>query len=277
MKAPCAAALLLVSFAAQADPELVSALNAARARGCGGQPGLARVFVGEPSLDAAARLLAQSVQAGDAIARSGYRAVKWALVSMSGAVGAGAIAEQVSKGSCAHLSDEAFAEVGIHRRANQTWIVFAAPFAPPAPGDAAGVGRRVLELINQARARARECGSTHHAAAGPLKLNATLDRAAEIHSADMAGKGFFSHDGSDGSSVMVRATRVGYAGRAVGENIAAGQTTPEAAVEGWVKSPPHCANLMNPVFTEMGIAYVVNPASSMGIYWTQVFGRPLKP
>jgi uncharacterized protein YkwD len=206
--------------------------------------------------------------------RAGYRATRWALVSMSGAAGTGAVVEQVAKSFCAHLSDPAFTEIGVHRRLNQTWIVFATPFAPPAAEDAAGVRLRVLELVNAARAQARRCGTQPFAAAGPLRLNETLDRAALAHSGDMAGKGFFSHDGSDGSTVMVRTTRVGYAGRAVGENIASGQTTPEAAVAGWIKSPPHCANLMNGVFTEMGVAYVVNAASPMGIYWTQVFGKP---
>ncbi len=269
-----AAVALLACLQARADAELVDALNAARARGCGGRSGEARPLVAEPRLDAAARLLAQSVQAGDALQRSGYRATKWALVSMGGVAGAGAIAEQAAKGFCANLLEPGFSELGVHRRQNQAWIVFAAPFAPPAAADAAQVGARVLELINAARGTARACGTQSFAAVGALRMNDTLSRAALVHSSDMAAKGFFSHDGSDGSSVMVRTTRVGYAGRAVGENIASGQTTPEAAVEGWIKSPPHCANLMNGVFTEMGVAYVVNPASPMGIYWTQVFGKP---
>lgn len=257
---------------AQAGPALLDGLNAARARGCGGNPGIARPFVAEPRLDAAARLLAQSVQAGDALARTGYRASKWALVSLSGAVGADAIARHVAASFCSRLTDAGFLEVGVHRRTDQTWIVFAAPFAPPAAADAPAVGRRVLDLVNAARANARNCGDRAFAAAAPLALNETLDRAAAMHSEDMAARGLFSHDGSDGSSVLTRTTRAGYAGRAVGENIAAGQNSAEGAVDAWVKSPPHCANLMSAGFTEMGLAYAVNPASPMGIYWTQVFG-----
>jgi len=257
---------------AQADAELLAGLNAARARGCDGNPGASRPLVAEPRLDAAARLLAQSAQAGDALARAGYRASKWALVSLSGAVGADAIARHVAASFCPRLTDAGFLEVGIHRRMNQAWIVFAAPFAPPSAADAPAVGRRVLELVNAARANARNCGEQAFAAVGPLAFNETLGRAAAVHSDDMAARGFFSHDGSDGSSVLTRTTRVGYAGRAVGENIAAGQNSAEGAVDAWVRSPPHCANLMNPGFTEMGLAYAVNPASPMGIYWTQVFG-----
>lgn len=274
LRAALLAFLLPAALSARADAEVLEGLNAARARGCDGKPGLAQPLAPSPQLDAAARLLAQSVQAGDALQRSGYRATKWALLSVGGATGAAAVVDHVTRNSCGQLLDTMYIEFGVHRRANQTWMVFAAPFAPPPAADAPAVGRRVLELVNQARAQPRECGAQKYPAAGPLRLNETLSRAAAGHSEDMAGKGFFSHDGSDGSTALVRVTRTGYAGRAVGENIAAGQTTPEAAVEGWIKSPPHCANLMNPVFTEMGIAYAVNILSPTGIYWTQVFGTP---
>jgi uncharacterized protein YkwD len=39
-----------------------------------------------------------------------------------------------------------------------------------------------------------------------------------------------------------------------GENIAAGQMTPEEAVAGWLRSPGHCANLMNGGYSEMAVA-----------------------
>ena len=83
-----------------------------------------------------------------------------------------------------------------------------------------------------------------------------------------------SHDGRDGSTPAQRVTRAGYRYRTTGENIAAGQMDPEEAVAGWIKSPPHCENLMNPVYTEMGVAYAINRASDMGVYWAQTFGTP---
>ena len=52
-----------------------------------------------------------------------------------------------------------------------------------------------------------------------------LDRTALIHAQDMAKKNFFEHQGSDGSTVAARATKVGYDWRSIGENIAAGPTT----------------------------------------------------
>ena len=88
----------------------------------------------------------------------------------------------------------------------------------------------------------------------------------------MAQYSHFAHEGRDGSSAADRATRAGYNWKTVGENIAAGQTTPETVVEGWLKSPQHCANLMAPQFREMGVAFAVNNASEAGIYWVQLFG-----
>jgi uncharacterized protein YkwD len=60
----------------------------------------------------------------------------------------------------------------------------------------------------------------------------------------------------------------------VGENLATGIMTPEEAVSGWLHSPHHCANLMEPRFTQMGVAFAVNERDEAGVYWTQEFGRP---
>jgi hypothetical protein len=56
-------------------------------------------------------------------------------------------------------------------------------------------------------------------------------------------------------------------------------TTPltQAAAEvvnTWLASPGHCANLMNPRYSDMGVAYAVNPDSEKVIYWAQVFAAP---
>ena len=47
-----------------------------------------------------------------------------------------------------------------------------------------------------------------------------------------------------------------------------------AVVQGWLNSPGHCANMMSPGFTEMGVAFVVDRKSEAGIYWTQVLATP---
>jgi uncharacterized protein YkwD len=91
----------------------------------------------------------------------------------------------------------------------------------------------------------------------------------------MAGRGTLSHTGGDGSTHAERATRAGYRWRVVGENIAAGQPTPEQVVAGWLKSAAHCTNLMDPEFSEMGVAYAAAPRDARGIYWVQLFGAPV--
>ena len=90
----------------------------------------------------------------------------------------------------------------------------------------------------------------------------------------MAAGNFLEHEGRDGSTPAQRATRAGYDWRSIGENIAMGQTTPELVVQAWLKSPEHCANIMEPGFAQMGVAFAVRPDSEGGIYWAQSFGRP---
>ncbi|MDB5044188.1 MAG: hypothetical protein JWQ08_238 [Deinococcus sp.] len=141
--------------------------------------------------------------------------------------------------------------------------------APSAPsGTFAG---RVLTLTNAARAQARTCGSTSFPAAAPVAANAQLAQSAQGHAADMAARNYFSHTSQDGRTMAQRITATGYVWRTIGENIAAGQTTPEAVVSGWLKSEGHCRNIMNASFTELGVGYAAG--GSYGHYWVQDFGR----
>lgn len=71
-----------------------------------------------------------------------------------------------------------------------------------------------------------------------------------------------------------RSARHGYRWRQIGENLAAGPNSVKQVVSGWLSSPEHCANIMNPHFTEMGAAYALNPKSDSISCWAQVFGRP---
>lgn len=69
-------------------------------------------------------------------------------------------------------------------------------------------------------------------------------------------------------------TRAGYEWRGSGENIASGQPDAETVVLGWLDSPGHCATLMEPRFTETGIAFALAPGKNPSVYWTQVFATP---
>ena len=109
-------------------------------------------------------------------------------------------------------------------------------------------------------------------------LDNQLQSAAQSHSADMACNGFFSHTGSDGSSVGERVTGQGYEWTQVGENIfATGDTSssaPQLALEWWMAGPAHRANILSEDFSDVGIGYVHEPSSPFGGYFTAVFARP---
>ncbi|MCP2013123.1 uncharacterized protein YkwD [Deinococcus sp. HSC-46F16] len=145
-----------------------------------------------------------------------------------------------------------------------------APAPTPAPTTPSGYAGRVLELTNAARAQARTCGATSFAAAPALTYNAQLEQAAQGHATDMATRNYFSHTSLDGRTMAQRISATGYAWRTIGENIAAGQTTPEQVVAGWLASEGHCRNIMNPSFRELGVGYA--QGGSYGHYWVQNFG-----
>ncbi|WP_311568230.1 CAP domain-containing protein [Photobacterium arenosum] len=132
----------------------------------------------------------------------------------------------------------------------------------------------MLAAVNAARAQGQTCGSTWMPAVGPLTWDATLEHTAYLHSSDMANYDYFSHTGLDKSSPSQRVTEQGYNWKTVGENIAAGQKTVSAVMQGWLKSEGHCKNIMNGSFTQMGAASDTNSGSTYGIYWTQVFASP---
>ncbi len=43
---------------------------------------------------------------------------------------------------------------------------------------------------------------------------------------------------------------------------------------GWLASPEHCANLMDPAYTELGVGFAVNARTAPGIYWALELARP---
>jgi uncharacterized protein YkwD len=160
------------------------------------------------------------------------------------------------------------------------------PTPAPAPGPAPATveadcglpdfSARLLARINTARASGASCGSAgSFASAGALGWHGRLVTAATGHTQDMVTADFFSHTGSDGSTVGQRVTAAGYAWSAVGENIAAGYGSVDAVMDGWLASPGHCANLLNPQFTHVGVACLKGAAGNdHGAYWTMNLARP---
>ena len=274
--AACAAfaGLLALPPAVSADP--ASVVNALRAQGCGGVPAAGSPARRDSSLDAAARELSRNTKLADALARVGYPAAKSSSFNIRGARDDASIRGLLEARYCERINDPTLVELGVHRSGDDTWIVMAGrtetPFA--ALQDPAGVAQRVLELVNAARAEARQCGGERFEPAPPLRMATTLTAAASVHSLDMAARGELTHDGSDGSVSGERMTRAGYTWQIAGENVAAGQPDAEAVVTSWVESPGHCATLMDARYTETGIAYALAPGKNPAVYWTQDFAAP---
>ncbi|MDH6127365.1 CAP domain-containing protein [Kitasatospora sp. GP82] len=121
-----------------------------------------------------------------------------------------------------------------------------------------GSAGEILSLENAARAQAG-CPA--------LSENGQLAQAAQAHSTDMATKGYFGHQGSDGSDVRARIARTGFSPNSPSEeNISSGYPTAQATFDGWMNSAPHKAAILKCSWTQTGIA-----SAQPGNLWTQVF------
>ncbi len=133
---------------------------------------------------------------------------------------------------------------------------------PPVTCDA-NVCQQVVDEINEERA-----------ANGlpALVVDVRLAAAAQVHSEDMADVNTLSHTGSTGSDPADRAAAAGYPIVALGENVAAGQTTAVDVVGDWMSSPGHRANILGASFTHVGVGWAWTSASPYHTYWTADFG-----
>ncbi|TCP99680.1 SafA/ExsA family spore coat assembly protein [Serpentinicella alkaliphila] len=102
----------------------------------------------------------------------------------------------------------------------------------------------------------------------PLKENWELSRVARYKSNDMRDRGYFSHTSPTYGSPFDMIKSFGIRYTAVGENIAMGQRSAVDVMNGWMNSPGHRRNILNPNFTEIGVGYA---AGTRGPYWTQMF------
>lgn len=153
---------------------------------------------------------------------------------------------------------------------------FAVPLVRQGPGPDCGVQalrESLLREVNAARAKGMWCGTRRMPPATPLGWSDALSSAAARHSADMARRDYFGHASPEGKRVGARVTAEGYRWRSIAENIAGGDRSVEIVMRGWMDSPGHCANIMNPEFRDIGAACVERTGSTWGTYWTMVLGR----
>jgi uncharacterized protein YkwD len=107
-----------------------------------------------------------------------------------------------------------------------------------------------------------------------LTMNAKLMEAARIQAVQMAKYQRLDHtiSGAPYPDMKSRFVAVGYAYSAVAENVAWNQPDARAAVAAWMTSSGHRANILDPRFTETGVAMTRDARGEP--YWVQVFGTP---
>jgi uncharacterized protein YkwD len=268
-------AALLAAMPSISRANLNDAVNWARLQGCP-RPGRG-LLRDSPQLRQAVARVANGVPVKAALSSAGYVAAQSSAMHVSGAASDAQVGSMLAAHYCGTLTNPQLLEIGAQRRGRDVWILLATPVSLPGGRDAVLIRRQILDLVNQARASGRRCGSKAYAAAAPLALNTMLSSAAYSHSQEMATSGVFDHRGREGSTPVTRVERAGYGGYIiVGENIAAGAMTAAEVTQGWLDSPAHCENIMDPRFSEIGIAFAVNPSSPELVYWTQEFAAPAR-
>ncbi|SES43009.1 Uncharacterized conserved protein YkwD, contains CAP (CSP/antigen 5/PR1) domain [Streptomyces sp. yr375] len=162
------------------------------------------------------------------------------------------------------LHDPAFTHTGLGhvtdgRTGDTYWTALWA--SPRTPDGLARTAAEVVDLTNRERTRT---------GLRPLAVDPSLTAAAQAHSADMVARAFYSHTSPEGGRPWDRAAAAGSTRRTIGENIACGQRSAAEVVDGWMNSPGHRANILEPAFTHIGVGYEGGGPS--GTYWTQLFG-----
>ena len=121
---------------------------------------------------------------------------------------------------------------------------------------------QVLDLVNQERTSR---------GLNALQANAGLAREADIEACEMIHYDYFDHvNPVTGTTPMDRFAASGFKGLIFGENLAAGVPTPAEVVTGWMNSPDHRDNILDPEFTHLGVG--VRLGGEYRIYWVQLFG-----
>jgi uncharacterized protein YkwD len=261
---------LVVSVDSRADA--ISAVQLLREGGCGGTLPPARALRRIASLDRAAEQWASGRTLASAAQITGYEADSTRGVHITGPESA--TVKLLRQSGCRTLTDPSFHDIGMFHRGLETWLVLGSVHIAPASAQGPMLASRALQLVNDVRARGARCGEHSFSPAPPVKLSDTLATVAFGHAADMAKHNYFEHEDLAGHSPADRVRAVGYAEKLVGENIAYGPKSADEVVQGWLDSPAHCENIMDPRFAEMGIAFAAGQSSRRGLFWVQLLVAP---
>lgn len=275
----------LAAMPSRAD--VLFAVRVLREGGCGGTLPAAPQLHRNALLDRSAEEWAAGRTLTQATDFSGYHAVSAAGLHVRGPDAA--MLQLLERSGCEALTSQGFHEIGFYRRGFDTWIVLAtehevtpsaAPAVTPTPRSTSAaslspiLATRTLQLVNNVRARGTRCGNELFGPAPPVSLSSTLGDVALGHADDMATNNYFEHEDLHGKSPSDRVRATGYQEKLVGENIAYGPKSVDEVVQGWLDSPGHCENIMDPRFVEMGIGYATSHDSKHALYWVQVLATP---
>jgi len=133
-------------------------------------------------------------------------------------------------------------------------------------GGAAKVLFRMLDAVNALRSAS---------GVGQVVLNSELNAAAATHSRDMSVQNRPWHFGSDGSSPLERARRVGFTGTLLGENISETYETELETLAAWMETPDTRAVILDPEASLLGFSWHQEPNGK--IWWTLVTGSHAPP
>lgn len=122
------------------------------------------------------------------------------------------------------------------------------------PDDTDDIQFRMLDSVNTLRSAA---------GVPPVELDPLLNAADATHARDMSVQNRPWLFGSDGSSPLDRARRVGFQGRILGENISESYETELETLAAWMKQPDTRRVVLDPAARKMGLAWFQEPAGKL--------------
>lgn len=142
--------------------------------------------------------------------------------------------------------------------------------------DDAGLPALVVERLNALRARGDAPCTEAAVTARPLAWESRLAASAHAQAVDLALHDRLSHVDAMQRGLALRLQSAGYRAAGAGENLAAGQISVDETLQAWLASPSHCANLMKPEFSEVGLACVQRRGTRYERFWVAHLGAPAR-
>lgn len=125
----------------------------------------------------------------------------------------------------------------------------------------------ILSLTNQTR---------QSLSLKPLQIHPMLSAAAQAKADDMATRGYFAHTNPDGATMDTWFERAGYQYLYAGENLAVHYESAEGVTQGWLASPSHRENIINPEYVDIGVGVASGEFEGVStMFVVQFFGQKI--